>query len=239
MPRLAVCAVLFAASCLLVAQRAEPLAAQEKKDKNTLAALEKQVAALKQDLQAAAQLNNALKVDVVQREKQNVALRQEVAVLKQEVSVLKKEVGVLKTTNGRLNSIIKKENIALPAADQTIANLQTTIDGYRGAGLVHVVVLKLKSDSSAGEAQSVIDDTYAQLAKIKTVRGVWAGKPAAKPTPGAASDYTVALVFVFDNTDGLKSYLNDAAHTKFADKHLKKWEAPLVYDFEPKKPAAP
>jgi hypothetical protein len=232
MSRLAVCAVLFAASCLLVAQRAEPLAAQEKKDKNTVAALERQVAALKQDLQIAAQLNNALKADVVQREKQNV-------VLKQEVSVLKQEVGVLKTTNGRLNSIIKKENIALPAADQTIANLQTTIDGYRGAGLVHVVVLKLKSDSSAGEAQSVIDDTYAQLAKIKTVRGVWAGKPAAKPTPGAATDYTVALVFVFDNADGLKSYLNDPVHTKFADKHLKKWEAPLVYDFEPKKPAAP
>jgi hypothetical protein len=166
-----------------------------------------------------------------------VTLRQEVAILKKEMNVLKQEIGVLKTTNARLNGIIKKENIALPAADQTIANLQTTIDGYRGAGLVHVVVLKLKSDSSAGEAQSVIDDTYAQLSKIKAVRGVWAGKPASKATPDAATDYTVALVFVFDNADGLKSYLNDPVHTKFADKHLKKWEKPLVYDFEPKKPA--
>lgn len=237
MSRLVVCAVLFAGSCLLIVQRAEPLVAQEKKDKKDVAALEKQIAALKQDLQQAAQQNNALKADVVQREKQNVTLKQEVTVFKQEVSVLKQEIGVLKTANNRLEAIIKKDNIPLPAADQTIKNLQTTIDGYRGAGLVHVVVLKLKSDSSSGETQSVIDDTYSQLSKIKTVRGVWAGKPASKATPDAATDYTVALVFVFDDVAGLKSYLSDPIHDKFAEKHLKKWETPLVYDFEPKKPA--
>ena len=44
---------------------------------------------------------------------------------------------------------------------------------------------------------------------------------------------------MFDDASGLKAYLDDPAHTKFADKHLKKWEAPVVYDFEPKKKAAP
>ena len=96
-------------------------------------------------------------------------------------------------------------------------------------------MLKLKAEASGTAAQSVIDDTYSQLSKIKTVRGVWAGKPASKATPDASTDYTVALVFVFDDVAGLKSYLSDPIHTKFADRHLKNWEAPLVYDITPKK----
>ena len=44
-------------------------------------------------------------------------------------------------------------------------------------------------------------------------------------------------MFVFDDAAGLKSYLSDSVHTKFADKHLKLWETPVVYDFEPKKAA--
>jgi hypothetical protein len=171
--------------------------------------LEKQIAVLKQELQQAAQQNNALK-------NANSKLQAEV---------------------NRLQGIVKKDAKDDKKDAKTMKGLQAAIDGYRGAGLVHVVVLTLKSGESDSEAQSLIDDTYSQLSKIKTVRGVWAGKPAAKGTPDAKSDYTVALVFVFDDADGLKTYLNDSAHTKFADKHLKKWEAPAVYDFEPKKPA--
>ena len=96
-------------------------------------------------------------------------------------------------------------------------------------------MLKAKADTAANDVQSLIDESYAQLTKIKTVRGLWAGKPASKATPDAATDYTVALVLVFDDTAGLKAYLNDPVHTKFVDKHLKKWETPLVYDFEPRK----
>jgi hypothetical protein len=200
MSRPAVCAVLFAASCLFVTLRAEPAAAQDKKEKDKIAALEKQIAALKQEL--------------AQSNQQNAALKQE---------------------NANLKAALKKATAA-PPPDATLKSLQATIDSYRGAGLVHVVVLKLKSDSSSGEVQSVIDDTYSQLAKIKTVRAVWAGKPSAKGTPDvAATDYTVALVFLFDDAAGLKTYLNDSVHTKFADKHLKLWETPVIYDFEPKK----
>jgi hypothetical protein len=209
MSRLAVCVVLFAASCLIVVQRAAPVAAQDKK--NTVASLEKQLAALKQELAQGAQQN---------------------ATLKQEIATLKQEIANLKAANAKLEAALKKAN----PPDATLKSLQATIDSYRGAGLVHVVVLKLKSDSSSGEAQSVIDDTYSQLAKIKTVRAVWAGRPSPKGTPNvAATDYTVALVFLFDDAAGLKTYLNDPVHTKFVDKHLKLWETPVVYDFEPKK----
>jgi hypothetical protein len=194
-------AVLFASLCVLCGARVEPAAADDKK---TIAILEKQVAALKSDLQTTAQLNNALK----------------------------QEVAALKTANAQLQASLKKH----PTIDPAIKGIQTAIEAYRGAGLVHVVVLKLKSDSPEAEAQLLIDDTYAQLAAIKSVRGVWAGKPSIKGTPDGITDYTVGLVFLFDDAAGLKAYLNDSVHIKFADKHLKKWETPTVYDFEPKMP---
>ena len=43
------------------------------------------------------------------------------------------------------------------------------------------------------------------------------------------------IAVLFDNAAGLKQYLDDPAHKKFADKHLKKWETPVVYDIESKK----
>jgi hypothetical protein len=235
MPRVTVCAVLLAASCLLVTQRTEPVAAQDKKA--TVADLQKQVNQLKADLQAAAQINNQLKADLQAAANLNNTLKNQNANLSTQNGNLTQQNAGLKTTNTRLNAIINKENIVLPAADQTIKSLQAALDGYRGAGLIHVVVLKLKSDSSAGEAQALIDDAYSQLTTIKTVRGLWAGKPSAKGTPDANTDYTVALVVVFDDAAALKTYLNDSVHTKFADKHLKLWETPTVYEFEPTKPS--
>jgi hypothetical protein len=215
MTRMIACAALFAASCLLVAQRPGPAVAQDKKEKN---ALEKQVAALKQDLNLAERQINALQADVVQLRNANAAL---------------------KTENVKLDAALKAAKKDDGKDDKTIKSLQTIIDGYRGAGVVHVVILKLKPDSATTEPQSVIDETYSQLSKIKTVRGVWAGKPSSKGTPDASKEYTVALVFVFDDAAGLKTYLNDPVHTKFVDKHLKYWETPLVYDFEPKRVTGP
>ena len=171
MSRIAVCTLLFAASCLLVAHRADPVTAQDKKDKKddkTIADLQKQLKAAQQDIQQAVQQINALKTDVVQAKNLNNKLQAE---------------------NNRLEVALKKEKGGDAKDEKTIKALQTTIDGYRGAGLVHVVVLKLKSDSPTTETQSLIDETYSQLSKIKTVRGVWAGKPSAKGTPDSATEY--------------------------------------------------
>jgi hypothetical protein len=229
MSRIVVCAALFATSCLLMVQRTEPVVAQDKKDKkdapkDNTAMLEKQVAALKQDLNLAVTQINVHKGNLTIAEKQ--------------VTELKAANNKLQADNNQLTAALKKER-ADDKDEKAIKELKTTIDGFRKAGLVHVVILKLKPDSEATEPQSVIDDTYSQLSKIKTVRGVWAGKPTAteKGTPDAASDYTVALVFLFADAAGLQAYLKDPIHDKFAEKHLKKWETPLVYDFEPKKAA--
>lgn len=140
----------------------------------------------------------------------------------------------------QLEAELKKSQKDDKSDDKAVKDAKGVADGYKNAGLVHVVVLKLKADTPESEVQSLIDDTYGQLAKIKSVHGVWAGRPSAKGTPDVAKgDYSVALAFVFDNAAGLKAYLDDPVHRKFADKHLKKWEAPVVYDFEPRKKAGP
>ncbi|MCI0702118.1 MAG: Dabb family protein, partial [Planctomycetia bacterium] len=163
------------------------------------------------------------------------AVQQNLKEANQQITALKTVNKKLVAENNKLEAALKKGKGTDAKDEKTIKNLQTIVDGYRGAGLVHVVFLKLKADSPMSEAQSVIDDTYSQLSKIKTVRGVWGGKPATKPTPDANTEYTVALVFVFDDAAGLRAYLKDPIHDKFAEKHLSKWEAPLVYDFETKK----
>jgi len=165
------------------------------------------------------------KKDVIQLEKQLRAAQTDLQQAQRQITSLKQEVTQLKTAKKKDAKDDKKQT-----------SLQATLDGYRGAGLVHVVVLKAKSETTDADIQNTIDESYAQLTKIKTVRGLWAGKPSSKSTPDAASDYTIALVLVFDDAAGLKTYLNDPVHTQFTDKQLKKWETPVVYDFEPRKP---
>ena len=176
-------------------------------------------------------------------EKQILALKAEVAELKaantafqSANATLQATNTTLQSTNATLQATAKKATSNDKADDKTIKSLQGTVDGYKKAGLVHFVVLKLKSDSPSTEAQDVIDATYKDLAKIKTVRGVWAGRPSENGSPDFLfTDYTVALALVFDDAAGLKKYLDDAVYTKFVEKHIKLWEAPVVYDFEPKK----
>ena len=211
--RLSACALLFGfAALVVVAQRPDVASAQNQKDKAKEKTTEIQL--------------KAAKAEIAEGEKL--------------VAALKSEVATLKATNAALEAVAKKATGNDKADDKTIKGLQTTLDGYKKAGLVHFVVLKLKADSPSTEAQSVIDDTYKELSKIKTVRGVWAGRPSDRGSPDFLfTDYTVALALVFDDPSGLKKYLDDPIHTKFVDKHIKLWESPVVYDFEPKKPGGP
>jgi TolA-binding protein len=164
----------------------------------------------------------------------------QVAKLQQQNQLLQQQNQQLQTQLQQAQADLKKAQKDDKTDSKSAKDAQAVVDGYKNAGLVHVVLLKLKSDSSDDEVQSLIDDTNSQLAKIKGVRGVWAGKPSENGTPDVSkSDYTVALAFVFDDAAGLKKYIDDPAHKKFVDKHLKKWETPVVYDFEPKKKAAP
>lgn len=224
MSRFVVCALLFAASGLLVAQRADPLGAQDKKDgkdpKERIAMLEKQVAGLKQDLNLAAAQITAARADALQAAKE--AIQQ------------KANAGKLQVDNNQLDAALKKAKADGVKDDKAIKDLQTALDGWKKAGVVRVVILKLKEDSPPEAVATLITDAYA-LAKVKGVRGVWAGKPLTKAASGATADYTVAVVVALEDAAALKALLKDTAYDKFEEKNLKKWEPPTAYDFEPKK----
>jgi coenzyme F420-reducing hydrogenase alpha subunit len=159
----------------------------------------------------------------------------------------------LKNEVSQLQTQVKQLQTASTQAQTTQKTLQSTIDGYRGAGLIHIVILKAKTDAATADTtesktksddkdkkdpqQKFLDDAYSQLAKIKGVRGFWAGKPSTKSSASDSnSDYTVAVVSVFDDATGLKTYLNDTAHTKFTDKYYKNYDTPIVFNIEPRKP---
>jgi TolA-binding protein len=166
-------------------------------------------------------------------EKQLKAAQNDLQTAQRQIAALRDQVGQLSADNNKLQAAAKK---APKEDDKAAKGLRAALDGYRNAGLVHVVVLKAKANTAPSDIKDLIDESYSQLAKLKTVRGLWAGRPAAMPTEGAAADYTVALVLAFDDAAGLKTYFDDPIHQKFMDRHLKNWETPLVYDFEPRKP---
>src|SRR5262249_2315256 len=97
---------------------------------------------------------------------------------------------------------------------------------------VHSVIFYLKKDAPKDEVESLIKDTHKLLAKIPTVRKLWVGRPAEKSTPKyAITDFQVGLLVLFDNFEGLETYLNHDLHKKYLDKHGKYWDKVPVYDF--------
>jgi hypothetical protein len=97
---------------------------------------------------------------------------------------------------------------------------------------VHSVFFYLKKDAPKDEAEALIKDAHQMLAKIETVRRLRVGRPAEKATPKFASgDYQVGLMILFDNYDGLETYLNHDLHKKYVAKHEKYLDKVQVYDF--------
>jgi hypothetical protein len=167
---------------------------------------------------------------IAQNKKEN-SLEKKIKSLQGELAQAAKQNAALRQELNDLRSAVKKDNKDDAKALKT---MQAALDAYRNAGLIHVVILKAKPDTKPADVKSVVADSYSQLTKIKGVRGLWAGEPATNATPDASGDYTVALVLVFDNPAAVKAYLNDPIHDRFAEKHLAKWETPLVYDFVPR-----
>ena len=104
------------------------------------------------------------------------------------------------------------------------------------APYVHCVIFYLKKDAPKDEAKALIADAHELLAKIPTVRLIKIGPPAEKSSPKVAvTDYQIGLLVLFDNYDGLKTYLDHDLHLKYVDKHMKHIDKVLVYDFQNEK----
>lgn len=109
---------------------------------------------------------------------------------------------------------------------------ETTKKSASKAPYVHAVIFTLKKDAGKDAIENVIADSHKLLAKIPSVKGLWAGRPAEKSTPKfAVKDYDVGLLVLFDNYEGLQEYLDHALHTEYVEKHAKHFERVNVYDF--------
>jgi hypothetical protein len=99
------------------------------------------------------------------------------------------------------------------------------------APFVHTVVFYLKKDAPATETDALIADTQKLLAKIPSVRDIRVGKPADKATPVAIKDYQLGLIVLFDDVEGLHTYLDHPLHKEYVANHEKNFEKVVVYDF--------
>ena len=87
---------------------------------------------------------------------------------------------------------------------------------------VHTVTLPLKKDAPAGTAEKIIADCHKMLAKIPTVRGVKAGRPAQQNSKDyVKTDYAVGLLVLLDDYQGLKTYIDHPLHKAFVEKYKK------------------
>jgi Stress responsive A/B Barrel Domain len=104
------------------------------------------------------------------------------------------------------------------------------------AGFVHAVILYMKSDAPAGEMEAAIKDAHELLSQIPSVREIRCGPRSEKDTPRFASkDYQLGLLVLFDDADGLKTYLDHPLHAKFVERHEKNFDKVVVYDFTDQK----
>ncbi len=104
------------------------------------------------------------------------------------------------------------------------------------APFVHSVIFYLNKEAPENEAKALIADAHKMLAKIPTVHDLHAGSPAEKGTPEiAVKDFQVGLLVLFDDADGLHTYLEHPMHKDYVAKHQKHLEKVLVYDFEDKR----
>jgi hypothetical protein len=152
----------------------------------------------------------------------------DVAVLRQRLEQVERDARQTRDELLRQLELRREKENLLKSKDQLLQKLQKE----KSAPYVHAVLIQLKKEAAEGAAEELAADAYRLLSKIKTVRGLWAGKPAVKATPEfAVKDYQVGLLVLFDDFDGLQKYLDDPLHKQFGQRYEKIIANVRVYDF--------
>lgn len=88
------------------------------------------------------------------------------------------------------------------------------------APYAHVVIFRMKENAPKDAVEKAIADCHELLAKVPSVRSVRAGRPAAKSTPDVPKmQYDFALLVLFEDADGLETYIKHPLHLEFIRKH--------------------
>jgi hypothetical protein len=98
--------------------------------------------------------------------------------------------------------------------------------------LVHTVYFWLKEGSPASAAQQLAADCRQYLAKVPTVRQLFAGPPAKTTKREVIDDsYAIGLTVVFDDLAGHDVYQEHPLHLEFIARNKPNWSKVRVYDF--------
>ncbi len=97
---------------------------------------------------------------------------------------------------------------------------------------VHVVLFWMNEGTPDGARRQLVDDCQAYLAKIPTVRQLWAGRPAMTPREVVDNSYDVGLCVVLDDDAGHDVYQVHELHKQFIERNKKNWKKVQIYDFK-------
>jgi len=96
---------------------------------------------------------------------------------------------------------------------------------------IHTVYFWLKTGTSEEAKRQLAADCREYLAKIPTVRHLWAGASAMTPRKVVDNSYGVGLTVVFDDVAGHDVYQEHPLHKEFIERNKSHWLRVQVYDF--------
>ena len=97
---------------------------------------------------------------------------------------------------------------------------------------VHTVYFWMRDGSTDAARRQLVEDCRTYLAKIPTVRHLWAGRPAMTPRDVVDNSYDVGLTVVLDDAAGHDVYQAHDLHVQFITRNKPNWKRVQVYDFK-------
>ncbi|HYS25427.1 MAG TPA: Dabb family protein [Vicinamibacterales bacterium] len=101
--------------------------------------------------------------------------------------------------------------------------------------IAHVVLFRLRPDVSVAERRALLDTWETALRDIPSIRRATVGQ---RIRVGRAyedlihTDFPYAAILEFDDTDGLRAYLDHPAHEPIATRFFAALADTLIYDFD-------
>jgi hypothetical protein len=101
--------------------------------------------------------------------------------------------------------------------------------------IAHLILFRPRADVSPSERRAIIDAYAVALREIAVIRRARVGR---RVLIGRAyedimrTDFPYAAILEFDDLDGLRTYLDHAAHQEMATRLFAAVAETLVYDFE-------
>jgi hypothetical protein len=96
---------------------------------------------------------------------------------------------------------------------------------------VHSVFFWMKPGVTLADRQQMISDSAEYLAKIPTVRHLFAGRPTKTSREVVDTTYDIAITTVLDDQAGYVIYQDHPLHIDFLKRNKQHWHRVKVYDF--------